>query len=222
MKNNLKRVLNRFKKFFWVILLIPILTAGISYVLEMNTPKTYTAYSEIALGNYEYDRMTEPRTVKDFLSNEAYLKILDDKYGLSMSPEDLSKDLTIGEKPGKILTLQLVGKDSATVEAGLSDVAEAFIKESDEIKQERKNFFQEKINKLESLPDSPESAVKKQEFIYELQLNILNMRDTIVNEPVTIKDQLGDPIKRAVFGFLVGVIISMFILILPEFLRQEK
>lgn len=222
MKSYLDSIYKRFKKYIWILLLIPILTAGISYILEARTPETYTAYSEIALGNFEYVRMTEPRTVKDFLANKAYLDKLDEKYDFSMPTKELSKQLTIGEKPGKILTLTLVGNDEETVEKSLNEVTEAYVKESDEKQAEMKALFEGKIEKLKSLPDANESAVEKQKFLTDLELKIEDMRDTDINEEVTIKNTIGEPLKRAIFGFLVGFIISVFILVLPEFLKREE
>ncbi|WP_270180116.1 hypothetical protein [Alkalihalobacillus sp. CinArs1] len=219
MKSYLDSIYKRFKKYIWILLLIPIFTAGISYILEARTPETYTAYSEIYLGYFEYERYTEPRTVKDFLANTGNLE----EYDLSMPASELSKQLKVGEKPGKIITLTLVGNDKKTVEKSLNEVTEGFIKQSDEKKAEMIAFYEEKIEKLESLPDAPESFIDKQEFLFELQDTINNhMRSTVINEPVTIKNTTGDPLKRAIFGFLVGFIISVFILVLPEFLKREE
>ncbi|WP_377887697.1 hypothetical protein [Alkalihalobacillus sp. R86527] len=222
MKSYLDSIYKRFKKFIWILLLIPILTAGISYIIEVNTPVKYTAYSEIALGNFEHVRYTETRTVKEFLPTTAYLKKLDEKYDFSMPATELSKQLTVGEKTGKILTLTLVGNDEDMVKKSLNEVTEAFINESDEIQEKNKALFEEKIEKLESLPDAPESAIDKQDFLLELVTYLDEMRETDINEEVTIKNTIGEPLKRAIFGFLVGFIISVFILVLPEFLRREE
>ncbi|MFP3491005.1 hypothetical protein R0K20_25830, partial [Staphylococcus sp. SIMBA_130] len=74
-----------------------------------------SAKSEIALGNFEYDRITEPVTVKDFLTNVAYLRQLDEEYGFSMPVEDIADNLVVGEEPGKLLTLRLDGNDEKLV-----------------------------------------------------------------------------------------------------------
>jgi len=221
LKKYSKTISERFKKYFWLFLLLPILTAGISYVLEYSSPVSHSAKSEIALGNFEYDRITEPVTVKDFLTNVAYLRQLDEEYGFSMPVEDIADNLVVGEEPGKLLTLRLDGNDEKLVSDTLSDLTEAFITESDKVKEERTAFFNEKIKRLQELPDNPESMVDKEQFIYELELNLMNMRDTVINKPVTVSTAAGDPLQRTIFGLLIGIALSVTLLLIPEFLRKD-
>ena len=216
-----KTISERFKKHLWLFLLLPIFTAGISYVVEYTSPESHSATSEIALGNFEYDRITEPVTVKDFLTNTAYLRQLDEEYGFSMPVEDIADNLIVGEEPGKILTLRLNGDNEALISDTLGEITEAFISESEKVKEERTVFFKDKIKRLAELPDSPESMVDKEQFIYELQLNLMNMRDTEINKPVTVSSTVGDPLQRMIFGLLIGIALSLTFLLLPEFLRKE-
>ncbi|MFP3472369.1 hypothetical protein R0J90_20150, partial [Micrococcus sp. SIMBA_144] len=76
------------------------------------------------------------------------------------------------------------GNDEKLVSDTLMEITQAFISESDKVKEERTAFFNEKIKRLQELPDNGESMVDKEQFIYELELNLLNMRDTLINKPV--------------------------------------
>jgi teichuronic acid biosynthesis protein TuaF len=214
-------LVNRFKKLAILLLLIPVLTGAVAYFFETRVPTTYIATSEVLLGNFQRDGLTNQNLLKDQISSRAFQENINEKYNLDMDVDFVTSKLKVESKPGKILVFSLLGDNEDKVESELSLVIEGFLKESNNVQQESIMLIEERLRTVNSIQPSESEAIAKEEFLYQLESKLMDLEvGTELNQPVTILQVKNDPYKRGVLGVIVGVMLSLSLLVFPELFKE--
>lgn len=219
-KSTISRVLSRLKKLAILLLLIPILTATIAYIYESQKPIIYTADAEIELGNFENEGLTDPKQVQKTVQSSDFLNKINAQNVLKESNEEIKNNLTIETGETKTVKFQYQSEDRKKAELILSAVVDGFIDKSDALYQKKYNFIQDKINTVKGIETS-EEKIRQQEFIKENEFLLLfdYKRNQIVDDVQVTQDPY-NPLNRAIFGLIIGIMVSIIILILPEIFRK--
>jgi teichuronic acid biosynthesis protein TuaF len=230
MNELLKRILYRAKKLAVLLLLIPILTAGIGYIFAEKQPASYIAEAEIMLGSYEQDTRNNPAIMKKKLTAERLIEKLNENYDLDLDIEVLKSKILIEETvTNKTLKLSFNDQDKIVAEQTLTKFVDGIMLDSEEWIENRRNRLKESIKRLEDSienaesnaaevePSTTEEILSKQYDQYEELEDAL-----IINEVSVSPSNFVSPVQRAIFGLLIGIIISALVLLLPELFREEK
>jgi teichuronic acid biosynthesis protein TuaF len=214
----IQNIYKRFKKYIIIMLLFPVLTAIAAFLFTMNQPAVYTAKASFSLGNFEAPNYTDPKIVVGQLKKKSYLEYLNQEYDLNLPVEELIEKMSVTEIPGNVVTLSL-SSDNIQVKDSIGKLTEAFIEESQNVKKEKEKFILDTIQKIESVDASPEEAISKERFIFDLKKSLIDFKDNVINEQVYVEQTKSDPLKRAVLGFLVGIILNVVFIVTPEILK---
>jgi teichuronic acid biosynthesis protein TuaF len=213
-----KRILTRFKKLFFILLLLPILLAGLGYFIEMNQETTSKATAEIMLGDYGDTKYTEVGAVQTWLKSKRYLKKLKEDYDLSYNTEELAGKTNPTLKPGKVIELSYSTNNKEKAEKVLNELVDAFIKESNKNYEKEKSSLEQTIQVIKS--SSSEDEVFKEDTLYKRQSELEKLKPTQINSEVSVDETKNNPIRRAILGFLIGTMFSISILLAPEVFRK--
>jgi teichuronic acid biosynthesis protein TuaF len=213
-----KRILTRFKRLFLVLLLLPILLAGLGYFFEMNQETTSKAKAEIMLGDYEDSLFTDVGAVQELLKSERYLKDLKDKYDLNYVPTDLAGKTNPTIKPGKIIEVSYSANSKEKTKKTLNDLVNAFLEDSNNNYEDKKEELEDTIQDLKEA--TTEDEVSKIDKIHERNSELEELRPTQIHKEVSVDETKNNPMRRAILGFLIGTMFSISILLVPEVFRK--
>lgn len=230
MNELLKRILYRAKKLAVLLLLIPILTAGIGYIFAEKQPASYIAEAEIMLGSYEQDTRNNPAIMKKKLTADRFIEKLNENYDLDLDIEVLKSKILIEETvTNKTLKLSFNDQDKIVAEETLTKFVDGIMLDSEEWIENRKNRLKESIKRLEDSIENTESNAAEVEpatmekILSDQYDEYEELEDAlIINEVSVSAGNFVSPVQRAIFGLLIGMIISALVLLLPELFREEK
>jgi teichuronic acid biosynthesis protein TuaF len=222
-----RRLLKRARKLALLLLLLPLLTGAAAYVFAKKAPITYEATAEVMLGSFENAYLTNPVKMKNVIPSDSFLEEINDKYNTGFNIADVQSKLNIVPSNAEnTLKFSYRDRNEAKAEETLSKIIDAFLEESNKKLNEKIQLTINDIEDLNRTSTQVESIDKiterhklnQQLLDYELKTKILNGVNVGVANPIS-------PVQRAVLGFLVGLILSIFILVLPELFistKQEK
>lgn len=232
MKDNLQSIKRRLKKYMWFFILLPVLAGVLGYFLGksyQHKNHVYTVGEEIALGQYEESnkQYTDPAHVVHIFHSTLFLKKAKVEKHLKMPISDIKSKLNITVNSLNILTLKLTGARAEVVKTDLSKIVKVFLKESKQKYKKKLDIVNGTINSLKKeKPFSVNAASGGQKLLYDLQVERINMQPpSVVQRPVVLKDLNKAKVStgsRTVLGVIIGVILSLFILLVPEILRNRE
>jgi teichuronic acid biosynthesis protein TuaF len=230
MSELLKRILFRAKKLAVLLLVIPILAAGIGYVFAEKQPASYIAEAEIMLGSYEQDTRNNPALMKKKLTSELFIKKLNENYDLDLDIDELKSRLLVEETvSNKTLKLSFNDQDEKVAEQTLTKLVDGIMRDSEEWLNKRKTRLEKSIKRLEGNIENTESIEAEVEpattekVLSDQYDQYEELEDALVTNDVTVSpSNFVSPVQRAIFGLLIGIIISALVLLLPELFREEK
>lgn len=221
MNHFMERMKKRFLKYIWLLVLLPVFTGAAGYLIEARQSPAYTATQTISLGSYEdkaNEQFTNPSTAKQIILSPSFL----DQLHLKMSAKNIKRDLLVkGESPN-IVVLSLKGSTEKTVKSTLSTIVKNYMTEDKQKYKKKINLMNKEIQHLKNSQVDPQNVYEKEKFLYQLRLDQLNMKQPAVVNQLSITKQSGNPEHRAVIGFLVGLVLSLFLLLIPEFLIENQ
>ncbi|PLT35720.1 Wzz/FepE/Etk N-terminal domain-containing protein [Bacillus sp. V5-8f] len=221
-KGTISRILNRLRKLAILLILIPILTAAIAYIYESRQPVTYSAEAQVELGNFENEGLTDPRKVQKIVQSDAFLNNINAGNKLNETNEAIKQRLTVETSETKTVTLQYQSEDKKKAEAVLSAVVDGFIARSDDLFQRKYNFIKNQVDAVKEIETTTEQ-VKQQEFIRENEFLLqFDYKKNQIVEDVQVSQDPHSPLSRAIFGLIIGIMVSIIILILPEIFRSYE
>lgn len=221
-KQYLSSIGRRAKKLLWLLILLPVLTAGITYLLSASAPSSYEASSTILLGNFQNTRYTSTKYLSDRIPNKDYLTQINKEFNLGINPEKISQSLSVteGEKKDTIV-LSLVGKNTVEIEENLEKVTDGVLRDGTKLFKYKQNLLIEGFERLDAIPPNhPEYATAQKEKVEigEKREDIQN--SVLLDEVSTSPASFISPMKKAILGFLLGLFISFAILVVPEIFRK--
>lgn len=219
----LRRIINRAKKLAVLLLLIPILTAGAAYFMASQIPSTYTAKAEIMLGNFENTFRTNPNVMKKYVQSTEFLKRINEDYNLGLDVGQVTPRFSVNAFASEgAIELTYRGTDKVNSKEVLDKLIEGILKESTERIQEKKTEIETRMKKIEAI-ETDQEVITRESDLHELQVDYDNLQNSFITEEVTVTTNNGaSPVKRAILGFLIGIVLSSFILFLPILFREEK
>ncbi|HAQ06966.1 MAG TPA: hypothetical protein DCR24_05355 [Bacillus bacterium] len=223
MNDIFKRVISRIKRLAVLLLLIPILTAATGYFLALQKPSIYTASSEIFIGNFQNQIKTNPTLMKHYVTKTGFLEEVNEKYQLNLNvPQVKSRFTTHANQQGNILELGYRSPDQQEAEETLRKLTDAISAEGTKLYEDKKELLANQISTIKETDSEYEKVYKEVQLLDKLTTEIDLIKPEIL-EPVTVKNsQAISPMQSAILGFLLGVILNFFILLLPELFREEK
>ncbi|WP_163099318.1 Wzz/FepE/Etk N-terminal domain-containing protein [Peribacillus alkalitolerans] len=217
----LRNIGNRARKLLWLIILIPVLTAGLAYFLSADTKPVYQANAKLLLGNFQNDEYTNATYLSKFVPTEYFLNNLKGKYNLDINPETMNSQLKVNDTGDKTVTLTLSGPNQEEAQETLKLITMAILSESTAIYESKVALIRERITETEALKESSEPATAQQ-LLYDLKMDNRNIKNTILLEDVESAPLATlSAINKAILGFLAGIMVSLMILVLPELFREE-
>ncbi|OCA88267.1 hypothetical protein A8F94_10735 [Bacillus sp. FJAT-27225] len=221
MNDMLKRIVNRFKKWWIVLLIIPLLTGAIGYFLAKGETETYTAKSEITLGNFSDRSITSSDLMAGRLSQEGFLQNLSNETGIQLDVDYLAENTAISTGAGRKIILTFTGTNLEKVKREAENLIKAFIQYSDEKYNGQREVLIEQINKLQQFSD--EEDPNKYMNTWKMSDELENLTPTYLNKEVTVTTNSSSPVTNLLLGLVVGLFISLCIPFIPEFfIRNEE
>jgi len=222
MKDSLKRIVGRLKKYGWAILIICLAMPILGWFMPIgnnNGQSEYSSEAIIKLGNYENSYLTNADQLVSLLSNEtSFKKILPDVW-----EEGITEELTVSVTPSKLVVLNITGDDEQTVDR-LSEMENAIMKLDQSAYEEKSEIIESSIQALESASASSDAIVDQERFLYELKTEKLGLEPAMLIKEAYLKGQIQEASAkdRVVLGALLGILASVLILITPEFIRAHS
>jgi teichuronic acid biosynthesis protein TuaF len=214
MKETLNRIWMRFKKLFILIILIPFLAAGAAYLFQKEGPSSYTANAEIRLANLDQDlsplEFTDAEFAKTHITSNTFLNQLKEKHP-DLDIETVKSKINFVIKPAKVLGISYTGNKPEETEETLKSVINLYIKESKIVKQINIDSYEKQKSQV-----GRESGETPAQF----DLMILGLKEVKILNDVKLDQPQESTKNTAVFGFLIGLILSSMILLLPEVFRK--
>ncbi|MBA2877233.1 capsular polysaccharide biosynthesis protein [Anoxybacillus kamchatkensis] len=209
------------KKFAIFLILLPFLTGIIAYIFESNTTSHYTAKVKIELGNFENTRLTDPKLVPERLLSQKFLENTYRNFHPPMNVSEMRQRLnvTFGNTP--VIELQLTGSNKKHVERTLKAVVEQFLNESNSLYEKKYNLLKQRIEYTRSI-ETVEERIERERLLYDLELTLLDLRPTVVIDEISVSESGMNPSKKAVLGFLLGLIADMCFLFFWEVFRKAE
>lgn len=217
MKKLFESILIRTKKLLVLILLIPVVVGAVSFILELRTPTIYTSSIAFEVGNFENEYLTNPELMGERFKTDEFLEdIINDQKKIKEIKENLSANVT----KNKLLTISLKGENKDDVEENLSLVANKYLELSKDLFGEKIKDLELSIERLNRI-EPEEDVVLYSELLQELNVTHANMRETKQVEELSTTSTHPNPAKKAVFGVIIGLMVSIAIVILPEVVKND-
>ncbi|MBH0161712.1 hypothetical protein [Fictibacillus sp. 26RED30] len=222
---SIKRIVTRFKKLFLILLLLPIIFGGLGYFIGMNQETSSTAKAEIKLGDFKNTEFNDVGTVQENLKSEKFLEKLKREYDLSYDSLELSGKTNPTVKPGKIIELSYTTESNKESEKILQELVDAFLNESNnETNNENNISFKEKKDSIEARIEKVKlfsgNEVVKEDLLYNLESDLEELKPAKLHKDVSVDETNNNPLRKAILGFLVGLMFSISLLLFPEVIRK--
>jgi teichuronic acid biosynthesis protein TuaF len=234
MRDTLKSLLLRVKKYLILLIIVPVVTAIIAFFLADNVklPSTniYTANVKIELGNFNYPKLTEATTVKTFLTSTVFLEdALPDTITLSTEEFKRNMKVSIDEaNESNTIEIELIGTNEKETLEHLNIIINKLMSMSNEQYQERVNLISSTIEMVEEETISAEEKVEHHQFLYSLKESMNTTIPTEIIEPINVGNSSStsvvqfSPFKKAIFGFLLGILFNILFIFIPEVFQNNR
>ncbi len=226
MENILNLLIKRIKKSIPLLIIIPLLLAGLGYFFEIKSEPvvSYAASAKIELGFYDFEKWNNAERVKSNITNYSFLESAFPDY----DPEELEairSGIVINTLSGTSLEIIYRSNNEEKVEEGLERLVDAFlVKDNEELEKESSNA-KDRLKTLKSEPlGVEETIVDRENSIYEYEDIISSYYPAELTEPVIVSESRSEDFsskKRAVLGGLIGVTIVFGYIVVPLLFREE-
>jgi teichuronic acid biosynthesis protein TuaF len=217
-KQILESIFRRFKKLFLIIILLPLLTGIAAYFIENNSPTNIQAKTEVSIGLFEDSQLNDLEAVKNYLKSTKFEETIQDS---NFNPDSLEK-LQLTTKPGRILEIKLNGSNESVVQKELKIIVNQFLDVSNQKYNEYSHPLEAKISELEKISPSSSEVFDKERLIFEIEAELKKLKKTTLTEEIETTVSQKHPLRSATLGFIIGIVISFSVLLIPEIFREEK
>ncbi|MBD1382996.1 GumC domain-containing protein [Metabacillus arenae] len=219
MKEIFNRMLERTKKLLVFLVILPVLTGSIAFFFELQRPTTYTAEAKLELGNFQNDRLTNPELLKEIMTSDTYLGNVINEHNLEAGVEEIQSNLLYEVDNNKIITLSYKGQNQETAEKVLDGVISTFLEESNDVFEAKEKLYEEDLKEVAKIETEYEK-VAKAELLTKLKNENIDIQETYILNPIDTTSSYQNPAKRAVFGVIIGLMVSSLFVVLPEVMRK--
>lgn len=224
MESIVKRLIARTKKYFFLLLCIPIILGALGWLLPAGKELSGSpSEAEISLGSYENLDLNDQKRVIVLLSNlPFYQEHLPDVW--KDHGEDILKDLRVTPVSEQNIKISYGNHPQTESIRMVNKIADAFLELDKKSFEEKQTIIKESIDALENDEVGPDAKVDQQRFLYELQTAGLTIKPAVLlKSPETEAQQNVGPSskKRAVLGILIGLTLALLWIVIPEFVRDQ-
>lgn len=235
MRRTLSTIAARFKKYAVFLLILPLLTGALAFFASNEDDgsssgrSSYFAKATIDLGEFNDPQFNEANNVKNLISSTAFLQELADNQTTPlMEIEDIQLSLDIENVYDEQVIVKLIGNEEKSTLATTEGIVTHFIERSDARHDEWTGLINQSIEDLEETEVAAEEAATRQELLFNLRENLFFTKPAEVIEPVALvnergsrsNDQPNNPITNVIFGLVIGFMLSLFLVLLPEVFRD--
>jgi teichuronic acid biosynthesis protein TuaF len=220
MNSIFSNIARRAKKLMIILIILPLLAGLVGYVMEKKAPATYTAKATIELGTFQNAGMTNPDKVANMLTYVDNLQ----KWTKSANSDAIKSHLTIIENPtSDLVHVEYKGTSLTEAKNTLTLILNGFMDKSNALLNKKKEIVNTAADNLQNINiqspyfDQPKDLVELQQSSLEYDTN-----PTKIFEKVTASSGYVSPLKRGLFGVIIGLMLDMIILALPEIFRDFR
>ncbi|WP_445490705.1 hypothetical protein [Niallia sp. 03133] len=202
------------KKKLWLCIIIIFMCSLIGAAMPFGKEKqTYTTEADIELGSYDNSSFNNANQVVQMVTNKAFY----DQYVEKDWFELINKSLVVAVSANNSVHFTYTGSNEEESLGNLTKVIQAFLKLDQEHFSQKKSIIQENITALGKMEVSPDTAVDKQRFLYELQNSEIDMVPASIVKDVSLieKSRTLSAKDRGVLGALIGITFSFIWVLWP-------
>jgi len=218
----------RMNKYFLLLLAATILLGVIGWFLPVGKEKSrYQAEAVITLGSYKNPDLNDPKKVVTLLTKndsfyEEHLENLWQEKNVS-----IRTNLLVTATTDNMIKLSYTDDSKEISTQVLSEITGAFMSMDRGRFQQKKGIIQESIEALNNETVAPEGKVDQQRFLYELETALYDIKPAELLKPadkneIITENRAFNSKERAVLGVLLGLTLSFFWIVIPEFFRERS
>lgn len=218
MNSIVNSITKRAKKLLIILIILPLLAGIVGYVMEMKTPTTYTAKATLGLGTWQNQGWTKPQFVANKLTKPDNLK------NWTKNPDYVKSHLNIVPSETDLLVhIEYTGTSLKEAKDTLTSILNGFMKQSDEAYNEKVNIVQSELDTYKNPEVRKDTKTSIKDIVdLKLILNDYKHMQTQIIENVSVSSGYANPLKRGIFGLIIGLMFDIFILALPEMFRDYR
>lgn len=210
-------IARRAKKTLIILIILPLLAGIIGYVLEKKAAPAYSAKTTIELGNFQNQGWTNPQEVANILTSVDNLNSWLPK---SVNPDYVKSHLNILANPtSDLVHIEYVGTSLTDANNTLTAVMNGFMNASNSLYNAKRNIVQSAVTNLNNVHTQYYDQPKD---LSDLSLTLTDYKPTTTFEKISAASAYVNPFKRGIFGLIIGIMLDIIILALPEMFRDFR
>ncbi|MDF2946813.1 MAG: hypothetical protein K0S51_1492 [Bacillales bacterium] len=211
----IQSIYKRFRKLFIVLLILPILGAVIGYFTSKSIKPIYTAKTTVITGNFDREKLSSLGYLKGSVSSGNFLNEAMRKNDINESGDVLKNQITILDiSPiSAQITYSTTNRDYQKI---MNAIIDQYLEKSNEGYNLRKELLSQQIKKIENSDYHPDQEADMQRLTYDLKDRIISLSGNETTEISFGQIEISEK-KRTILGFLIGTMVSLLILVIPEF-----
>lgn len=219
----IQRLKERMNKYFLLLLTATILLGVIGWFLPVGKEKSsYQAEAVITLGFYKYPDLNDPKRVVTLLTNARFLEEHLENLWQEKN-EFIRTNLLVTATTDNMIKLSYTDDSKETSIKVLSEITGAFMSMDQGRFQQKKGIIQESIEALNNEEVAPEAKVDQERFLNELNTALYDIKPaTLDKNEIITENRAFNSTERAVLGVLLGLTLSFFWIVIPEFFRERS
>ncbi|HJV16645.1 MAG TPA: hypothetical protein VJ546_04545 [Bacillales bacterium] len=217
MNSIVNSITKRAKKWMIILIILPFLTGIVAYIQEKNTPQTYTAQTTIALGTFQNERLTNPKNVAKILTATNKLK----EWQVNYDVDYVKTHLNVLTNDTNYVQVQYIGTSPKEANDTLSAVMNGFLKESNKVYQVKYDTLKMAKENTMDIQTNFESVAKEEKNV-NFTLTLEDIEKNELSEPIKVSGAYINPMKRGIFGFILGLMLDIILLTIPEIFRNYR
>jgi teichuronic acid biosynthesis protein TuaF len=216
----LNRITSRARKLLILMIIIPLLTAAVAAYMESKKPTTYTATSTVYLGTFSNDYKMDFSEVDKLVKSLDTINSIKKASHGNFNVNDVKEKLVV--TPGKTtIGFQYSGTKQKEVKETLTDFTKGFQIYTNKDYHLKKNDLLKTQKEATAITSDQQIAVAKQ-LLGDARNSLDNLKPAKVKDISDPVAAYSNPLKRGIFGLILGLMLDIVIVVLPEFFREYK
>ncbi|WP_078550014.1 hypothetical protein [Litchfieldia alkalitelluris] len=225
MRITIQRILVRVKKFIVIIVIMPILLGLLGWLIPVeNNPVTYKAEAKILLGEYSHSDLNNPKHLQILLTHELFYKErLNDWWENHQNQIKANFQVMIVDEG--VIVLSYHDQSAERAERFLHDVLEEYLLLDQSVVAEKKTVIQSAIDSISNLEISKEESVEHQQFLYELNTELLSVREAKLLNNMELRSESIKSLtssERGFLGGLIGITLAWLWVVVPVGFQKKE
>ncbi|MBM7661613.1 hypothetical protein JOC85_002416 [Bacillus mesophilus] len=192
-----------------IIMFLPLSFGVITFIQESQKPIHYNGNAVLNLVNIKENKYSQFVFAQKRIKNHEFLEEAFKGEGIDVQQvNDQLAFTNVGERE---LVIKYPGNDSETVRLILEKISQQYILESENESVKIKELTEDTVQRLKASPTTAEDQYNVYQFIYDLELKLLNWEEATLSNPVSITESSNSPVKRAIISWFLGISIILLV-----------